>query len=42
MKKSGWHDQEKQISYFQTFIKNKPNVIIDQVLQNVLEGNIIH
>lgn len=42
MKKSGWHDQEKQISYFQTFIKNKPNVIIDQVLHDVLESNNIH
>jgi len=42
MKKSGWHDQEKQISYFQKFIKNKPNVIIDNVLHDVLEGNIIH
>jgi hypothetical protein len=42
MKKSGWHDQEKQISYFQKFIKNKPNVIIDSVLHDVLESNIIH
>ena len=42
MKKSGWHDQDKQISYFQTFIKNKPNVMVDKVLHDVLEGNNIH